>query len=101
AVSLILVTIDRIKEILDVLEREQREPDGSDSDLIADLEAMLDEIEAKPEPQAAQRAVGTLVEQVLERPLRPGEDSLDELERAFRETPVEMPDPRTLAAAGP
>ena len=29
AVSLILLTIDRIKEILDVLEREQREPEGS------------------------------------------------------------------------
>ena len=26
---------------------------------------------------------------MLERPLRPGEDSLDELERAFRETPVD------------
>jgi two-component system chemotaxis sensor kinase CheA len=98
AVSLILLTIDRIKEILDVLEREQREPEGSDRELIADLEAMLEEIDAKPEPQAAQRAVGTLVDQVLERPLRPGEDSLDELERAFRETPVETPDPRATVA---
>ncbi len=32
---------------------------------------------------------GHLVEQVLERPLRPGEVSLDELERAFRETATE------------
>ena len=38
-------------------------------------------------------AVGTLVEQVLERPLRPGEVSLDELERAFRETAAEAPAP--------
>src|SRR5689334_16345227 len=99
AVSLILLTIDRIKEILDTLEREQREPEGNDSDLIADLEAMLEEIEAAPAPEAQppQRAVGTLVDQVLERPLRPGEDSLDELERAFRETPVEIPDPRAAA----
>src|SRR6185437_7506378 len=35
AVTLILATIDRIKEILDTIEREQREPDGSDADLIA------------------------------------------------------------------
>src|SRR5262249_5360134 len=32
---------------------------------------------------------GTLIEQTLERPLRPGEVSLDELERAFRETAIE------------
>src|ERR1041384_3647633 len=49
AVSLILLTIDRIKEILDVLEREHTEPEGSDGDLIADLEAMLEEIEAEPD----------------------------------------------------
>ena len=99
AVSLILLTIDRIKEILDALEREQREPEGADSDLIADLEAMLKEIEAEAPPQAETpgRAVGTLVDQALERPLRPGENSLDELERAFRETPVELPDIRAAA----
>src|SRR6185312_10599163 len=51
AVSLILLTIDRIKEILDALEREQREPEGSDNDLIADLEAMLEDIEAEPAPR--------------------------------------------------
>ena len=33
---------------------------------------------------------GTLIEQTLERPLRLGEVSLDELERAFRETPIEV-----------
>ena len=33
---------------------------------------------------------GTLIEQTLERPLRPGEVSLDELERAFRETATEV-----------
>src|SRR5262249_13531151 len=33
------------------------------------------------------KSIGTLISQVLERPLRPGEVSLDELERAFRETP--------------
>ena len=43
-------------------------------------------------------AKGTLIDQVLERPLRPGEVSLDDLERAFRETETEAaPAPR----AGP
>jgi two-component system chemotaxis sensor kinase CheA len=82
AVTLILATIDRIKEILQSLERDQREPDGADDDLIADLERMV-------ERAGSQQAVGTLAPQVLERALRPGENSLDELERAFRETPVD------------
>ena len=84
AVTLILATIDRIKGILESLERTQREPDGADDDLIADLQRMV-------ERAATQQAVGTLAPQVLERSLRPGENSLDELERAFRETPVDPP----------
>ena len=36
AVTLILATIDRIKAILESLEREQREPEGGDTDLIAE-----------------------------------------------------------------
>ncbi len=86
AVTLILATIDRIKGILDSLEREQREPQGDDAELIADLERMVEQVAA---PAAAQQAAGTLTDQVLERPLRPGEDSLDDLERAFRETEID------------
>ena len=42
---------------------------------------------------------GTLVDQVLERPLRPGEVSLDDLERAFRETETEAaPAPKPAPA---
>jgi two-component system chemotaxis sensor kinase CheA len=89
AVTLILATIDRIKIILSTLEREQREPEGADADLIAELEALLKGIDRKLD--VPQRAVGTLGPQVLERPLRLGEDSLDDLERAFQETPVEPP----------
>ncbi len=90
AVTLILSTIDRIKQILESLEREQHEPEGADGDLITDLEQMVEKLapSAAPPPQFA---VGTLAPQVLERPLRPGEDSLDDLERAFRETPVDLP----------
>ncbi len=40
AVSLILTTLDRIKEILDALEKQQSEPGGTDTDLIERLDAM-------------------------------------------------------------
>jgi two-component system chemotaxis sensor kinase CheA len=40
AVSLVLATIDRIKDILAELERSEREPDGTDVDLIQALEHM-------------------------------------------------------------
>ena len=98
AVTLILSTIDRIKQILESLEREQREPEGADDDLISDLERMVERLapSAAPPPQFA---VGTLAPQVLERPLRPGEDSLDDLERAFRETPVDLPATKAAKAA--
>jgi len=91
AVSLILSTIDRLKEVLGALEQNEQEPEGSDADLIGQLERMAMEgilPDAKPAaPAEPQSATGTLVHQVLERPLRPGEVSLDELERAFREAP--------------
>src|SRR5471032_2317519 len=93
AVTIILATIDRIKKILQSLERDQREPDGADDDLITDLERMV-------ELAGSQQAVGTLAPQVLERALRPGENSLDELERAFRETPVD-PSPAKPAKPAP
>jgi two-component system, chemotaxis family, sensor kinase CheA len=100
AVTLILSTIDRIKQILDSLEREQREPEGADEDLISDLEKMVERLAPASAPATPpQYAVGTLVPQVLERPLRPGEDSLDDLERAFRETPVGPPAPKPAKPA--
>src|SRR4029078_3652658 len=86
AVTLILATIDRIKLILESLESEQREPDGADGDLITSLEGMVDRISvggAKPENE---HSVGTLVHQVLERPLREDEDTLDDTDSAFRNT---------------
>jgi two-component system chemotaxis sensor kinase CheA len=88
AVTLILAVIDRIKEILTELERNQNEPTGADDDLIRELEhASQGDAAAPVFAPVANPAVGTLVDQVLERPLRPGEISLDELERAFREAP--------------
>ncbi|PAY03784.1 hybrid sensor histidine kinase/response regulator [Bradyrhizobium sp. UFLA03-84] len=115
AVTLILSSIDRIKEILGGLEATEAEPEGNDRDLIDQLEAMVEHgmaamaaadaaaeedvpvVEA-PSVQAAMTE-GTLVVQTLERPLRPGEVSLDELERAFRETETEVAAPAPAPAA--
>jgi two-component system chemotaxis sensor kinase CheA len=96
AVTLILSTIDRLKDVLNGLEQNEQEPEGEDKDLIGELERMAIEgtvaAAAKEEPKPAKAVTtGTLIEQTLERPLRPGEVSLDELERAFRETEMEMP----------
>jgi two-component system, chemotaxis family, sensor kinase CheA len=125
AVTLILTTIDRIKDILGQLEATEAEPEGADRDLIDELEAMVERgmaamsasaqpiaagsaqpmptagaapAAAAPAPAPATPAAkekemtqGSLIDQTLERPLRPGEVSLDELERAFRETAIEMP----------
>ncbi|MEE4014420.1 chemotaxis protein CheW [Roseibium sp. FZY0029] len=110
AVSLILTSIDQIKDILGDLEAaEGEEPQGDDSELIGQLEEMSAKADAAmkggaaaaeapaPEPVAetAEAEPEASVEepsadQSLERPLRPGEVSLDELERAFRETEVEV-----------
>jgi len=125
AVSLILGSIDRIKEILAGLEATEAEPEGSDQDLIVELQDMVERgmaamsasavspiasaSAAAASPAPAKPAVehGILVPQILERQLRPGEVSLDELERAFRETAIEVapppaaPAPRQEAAPAP
>ncbi|WP_315828535.1 hybrid sensor histidine kinase/response regulator [Bradyrhizobium sp. SZCCHNG3015] len=125
AVTVILSSIDRIKEILAGLEATEAEPEGADRDLIEKLEAMVEQGMAAmaagasapapiadapplaPEAPAAapveakgkEMTQGTLIDQTLERPLRPGEVSLDELERAFRETAIEAPAPVAKAEA--
>src|SRR3954468_2613571 len=64
AVSLILKTLDRVKEILAELERHAAEPDGSDGDLIGALERMAAEGLTQPiEPEKP----AALPYQVLER----------------------------------
>src|SRR5882762_6575686 len=120
AVSLILSSIDRIKEILAGLEATETEPEGTDEYLIdkvhelakgAHAAPVIAPLAAEPEPApvvasppvqpaAPAMAKGTLVEQVLERPLRPGEVSLDDLERAFRETEIEVA-PAPVAPVAP
>jgi two-component system, chemotaxis family, sensor kinase CheA len=94
AVTLILATIDRLKEILGELEQNEREPEGSDADLIGKLAQMAMGDAASgathrnvPVPAAFEAAAAAMVQQALNRPLRSGEVTLDELERAFRATP--------------
>src|SRR5579872_2729721 len=111
AVTLILSSIDRIKEILGGLEATEAEPEGNDRDLIDQLEAMVEQgmaamaaapAAAAPKPAPAPEkhvTEGKLTYQILERELRPGEVSLDELERAFRETETEVAKPAAKAAA--
>jgi two-component system chemotaxis sensor kinase CheA len=104
AVTLILVTIDRIKEILGQLEATEAEPEGVDQDLIDDLHNMVEKgmasMTAAPSiVPAAEDA--PLVVPTQERELRPGEVSLDELERAFQMTEIETAPPAAVAAPAP
>ena len=99
AVTLILASIDRIKEILAGLEADEKEPDGSDEDLIKPLEHMASlGREAEPAKPNAEPEHSISFQQ-MERELKPGEVSLEELERVFRETegPAEI-GPDTAAA---
>lgn len=115
-VSYILQSIDRLKEILIGLENADGvEPEGSDDDLIdalnnismgpdADVPAAAKEAApaAKAEGKAAdngKKEDAPIVVQELERELRPGEVSLDELERAFLETEVEIEAPVEVVKA--
>ncbi len=101
AVSLILATLDRIKAILAELERTAAEPTGSDDDLIDTLEHMASkEIGAAPAMPAAPVPVpAPSILEIVRREAKPGEVTLDDLERAFLEAPGpdEMPEPETPA----
>ncbi len=117
AVTLILASIDRIKNILSDLEENETEPAGSDEDLISKLEIMsaggspeaeglveaVSESETVSETEAVSETVSEAVTEavseseskpdvddsaainVVERETKPGEVSLDDLERAFQE----------------
>jgi len=110
AVTVVLESLDRIKEILRGLEATGQEPEGDDSDLIARLDAIAAGQAGAPvtKPEAAvqdghasaaasesETAAGAGDEDEgdgdydpgLGRKLKPGEVSLEELERAFQEAP--------------
>ncbi|MCC3862208.1 chemotaxis protein CheW [Pseudemcibacter aquimaris] len=96
AVTLILNALDRIKEILEGLEQTQEEPEGDDS-------AIIDELNAMAEGKSAPAKEEAPIEVAEERETRPGEVSLDELEAAFAAAPGpddEEPADNIPAAAG-
>jgi two-component system, chemotaxis family, sensor kinase CheA len=103
AVSLILETIDRIKLIIAEIETSQIEPEGSDSDLIDALDNMA-RSQANmrfAKAEAPEHTHGTLIYQVLERPLKADEVDLDSLEKAFRDTAGPEASPASSSPAIP
>lgn len=107
-VSLILNTIDRIKDVMTGLETNEAEPAGDDNDLIEQLEAMAlgggdvaaDTGDAPVSAETTDDPPLDVPE--LERELKPGEVSLDDLERAFLEAEgpdLSLPEPAETEAA--
>jgi len=102
-VTTILNSIDRIKEITAELEGTEKEPSGSDDDLISELERITiasdnagdsapeasqeTDDAGSPEPAEQAAVVEQPAEEEPERDLKLGEVSADELERAFNEAP--------------
>jgi two-component system chemotaxis sensor kinase CheA len=103
-VSLILESLDRVRMLLEHIETNGTEPDGEDSDLIEKLDAVYegrDAEQTKTETAPPPPPETPMPSQKLERELLPGEVSLDELERIFRETPVGIPDAAPVAPPPP
>ncbi|MGE0036062.1 MAG: chemotaxis protein CheW [Xanthobacteraceae bacterium] len=84
AVSLILATLDRIKQVLDELERHHAEMPGDDRDLIDRLERMS--VQAADRTGGG-RTIGTMEPQAIGRPPHPGQAPVGDLEHAFLELP--------------
>jgi two-component system chemotaxis sensor kinase CheA len=93
-VSVILASIDRIKEILTGLDRDGPEPPGSDADLIARLQ-MLALAEADTMPTYDTLGTVPIAADDSRRDLPPVQAALDEIERAWRAAPG--PDPAESA----
>jgi len=87
SVTVILESLDRIKEILAGLEATEEEPEGDDSDLISRLDAIAEGKDAAA-PQAEPDVVeGEIIDPGLGRSLKAGEVSLEELEAVFNSAP--------------
>jgi len=97
-VTVILHSIDRIKEILNELEATEAEPAGADNDLIDQLVVLS---EGGAEAAAAAPVVEDvpLIVAAPSKEVRPGEVSEEELERAFQEAdgPDDMVSPMDAA----
>jgi two-component system, chemotaxis family, sensor kinase CheA len=86
-VTLILESLDQIKELLAFLEANEVEPEGDDADLIKRLNCAaageLGDSSGAPVQVADEAPVQEMPEIVVQKEVRPGEVSLDELEAAF------------------
>ena len=82
AVTLVLATIDRIKAILDGIEKSEQEPAGSDADLIGQLGRLARQESVLPRPPAAEPRKVDKVDKV-ERPGKP--EKPDHLAKAAAE----------------
>lgn len=100
AVSLILASIDAIKSIMADLEATEEEPAGDDNELIGKLncvaagqspdggnEVSRSDMPVAEEPAPAAEEIEPDINPTLDRPLRPGEVSLEELDAAFDAAP--------------
>lgn len=109
AVTMILKTIDRVKRIIGEIESKGTEPEGDDADLVDALHVLAkDTTSASMAPvetamvaaeTAGMETAGDISFQILERPLRTDEVTLDDLERAFRDAPG--PDEIVFGAPAP
>jgi len=89
AVTLVLSTIDRIKALLDALERDQHEPAGEDSDLIAALEQMVVTGGAIVSAPKAPDPVSVAPREARDQPSRRRRDSSGRAERTLDEASAE------------
>lgn len=94
-VTIILHSIDRIKEILAELEATEAEPSGIDSDLIDKLVVLSEGGTTDAPADVAPVAEAPLDVAQPAKEVRPGEVSEEELERAFQE--AEGPDDMVVA----
>ncbi|MFZ4121774.1 MAG: chemotaxis protein CheW [Caulobacterales bacterium] len=109
AVTLVLQSIDRIKEILAGLETTGVEPVGDDKPLLDLLHAAADGKMAGPAPIAALPVVeadpagpnGERWDRDMQRFLRPGEVSLADLEAAFMAATADEPAAQEVSAPAP
>ncbi len=85
-VTVILASIDRIKQILAGLEQTGSEPPGMDDDLVAELEGLA-LAQASTHRSPIHRPTEAVVQEDEGRVLSQGEVTLDELERAWLAAP--------------
>ena len=99
AVTLVLATIDRIKALLDELERNQAEPEGNDGDLIAQLQRMSADASARPAPPSDYSA--SKAEASAPAPAQAGEIPAEAMERARRMVRATQPGKPEAPPAAP